>query len=157
MAASLSALLLALSALLLPAQPAEAGGFQGPVFEKMRASQMAQEPSAPPPAVLPAPRPAPAPPAKSSGANGPIRTVSSTAYCLTGRMANGSPASYGSVAMNGVPLGSRWAVLSGPLAGRVLVVRDRIGHSSGFDVAMPGNCRAAINYGRRTVQIRRVG
>lgn len=82
--------------------------------------------------------------------------VSSTAYCLTGRMASGRRVYVGAVAMNGEPFGARWEVLSGPLRGRVLIVEDRIGHSSQFDVAMPGDCPAAVRYGRRTIEIRRV-
>lgn len=112
-------------------------------------------PSAPPVAAQRAgltPPPAAVAPRPVSG----VRSVSSTAYCLTGTMANGRRVYSGAVAMNGVPFGSRWEVLSGPWAGRVLTVADRIGHGSQFDVAMPGNCRAAINYGRRTIKIRRV-
>ena len=84
-------------------------------------------------------------------------TVDSTAYCLTGRMANGQPAYNGAVAMNGQPFGSRWRVLSGPLAGRVFVVADRIHHGSDFDVAMPGDCQQARAYGRRTITVERIG
>lgn len=106
------------------------------------------------PAARPAPAPAPAPaPVRSSA---PVRTVSSTAYCLTGRMASGRFTYYGAAAMNGVPLGSRYQVLSGPRAGTTLVVEDRIGHSSGFDIAYPGNCGAARSYGRRTITIQQV-
>jgi 3D (Asp-Asp-Asp) domain-containing protein len=55
--------------------------------------------------------------------------------------------------MNGVPLGSRWRVSGGG----TYTVTDRIGHGSGFDVAMPGDCAAARLYGRRTVTVTRVG
>lgn len=82
--------------------------------------------------------------------------MSSTAYCLTGRMASGRFTYYGAAAMNGVPLGSRYQVLSGPRSGTTLVVEDRIGHSSGFDIAYPGNCGAATSYGRRTITIQQV-
>ncbi len=82
--------------------------------------------------------------------------MSSTAYCLTGRMASGKFTYSGAAAMNGVPLGSRYRVLSGPRAGTTLVVEDRIGHSSGFDIAYPGNCGAARSYGRRTISIQQV-
>jgi hypothetical protein len=68
-------------------------------------------------------------------------------------MANGRPAHRGAVAMNGVPFGTRFRVLDGPLAGAVLVVSDRIGSGSEFDVAFPGDCPRAIKYGRRTVRI----
>lgn len=86
----------------------------------------------------------------------PARTVSSTAYCLTGRMASGKRVYRGAVAMNNVPLGSRWKILTGPLKGQTLTVEDRIGHSSQFDVAMPGDCRAARRYGRQRIRIQRV-
>lgn len=82
-----------------------------------------------------------------------MRTVSSTAYCLTGTMANGQRVFRGAVAMNGVPLGSRWRIVGGG----TFVVADRIGHGSGFDIAMPGDCDGARRYGRRTVTIERVG
>lgn len=100
----------------------------------------------------PSPRniPAEIPPAPA------IRTVESTAYCLTGQMANGDLVHDGAVAMNGVPFGARWRILSGPFSGRVLTVKDRIGHSSDFDVAMPGRCDEALGYGRRSIEIERV-
>jgi 3D (Asp-Asp-Asp) domain-containing protein len=79
--------------------------------------------------------------------------VSSTAYCLTGVMANGQRVFRGAVAMNGVPLGSRWRVVE---TGEVFVVADRIGHGSGFDIAMPGDCDGARRYGRRTITVERV-
>ncbi len=85
-------------------------------------------------------------------AGGDVRVVTSTAYCLTGTMANGQRAHAGAVAMNGVPLGSVWAVDG---AG-TYTVADRIGHGSQFDIAMPGDCGAAIAYGRRTITVRRV-
>lgn len=79
--------------------------------------------------------------------------VSSTAYCLTGGMANGQRAARGFVAMNGVPMGSRWEVEGGP----TYTVGDRIGSGSGFDVAMPGDCAGAKVYGRRSLTVTRVG
>lgn len=91
-------------------------------------------------------------PAVSSSTGG--RRVSSTAYCLTGTMANGQRAARGYVAMNGVPMGSRWQVVE---TGATYTVGDRIGHSSQFDIAMPGDCAAARAYGRRTIHVRRVG
>jgi hypothetical protein len=153
---SLTAILLAVMSVLVPAAPAEAG-FENPIFDKMlRAPEMPQEPRTVPAAPSQAAAPAPPPPAAQAPGAGQIRSVSSTAYCLTGTMASGRRVYWGAVAMNGVPLGSRWAVLSGPWAGRVLTVEDRIGHGSGFDVAMPGSCGAARSYGRRAIQVRRV-
>lgn len=86
-------------------------------------------------------------------AGGDVRRVSSTAYCLRGRMASGKPTYSGAAAMNGVPLGSRWHVVE---LGRTFIVEDRIGHGSQFDIWF-ASCEAAIQYGRRTVTIRRVG
>lgn len=80
----------------------------------------------------------------------------STAYCLTGTMANGQRASYGSVAVNGVPLGTRYLIQTGTWAGRIVTVRDRIGNGSAFDIAMPGNCGAARSYGRRNITVSRL-
>lgn len=107
-------------------------------------------PSRPAPAANPAPAPQRAP------ATGTVRRVSSTAYCLTGRMASGKFVYSGAAAMNGVPLGSRYRVLDGPRAGATFTIEDRIGHSSGFDIAYPGNCGAARQYGRRTISIQQV-
>lgn len=91
--------------------------------------------------------------AASPPAAGDTRTVTSTAYCLTGAMANGQRARVGAVAMNGVPLGSVWEVEGGG----TYVVADRVERGSEFDIAMPGDCAAARAYGRRTVTVRRVG
>lgn len=84
------------------------------------------------------------------------RRVSSTAYCLTGMMASGRRVYSGAVAMNGTPMGSRYQVLDGPRAGETFTVADRIGYGSSFDIAYPGDCRGASNYGRRTITIRPV-
>jgi Ni/Co efflux regulator RcnB len=82
--------------------------------------------------------------------------VESTAYCLDGYMANGQRAHTGAVAMNGVPLGTKFRIRSGPLEGDVVVVKDRVGYGSEFDIAMPDRCRAAYRYGRRVINIRRI-
>lgn len=82
-------------------------------------------------------------------------SVTSTAYCLTGTMANGQRAHRGAVAMNGPAFGTKYYVHSGPLAGQTLTVKDRIGHGSDFDIALPGDCGAARQYGRRTIRISR--
>lgn len=104
------------------------------------------------------PRPRPAAPVRNSPPAGgapssDVRTVTSTAYCLTGTMANGQRVYRGAVAMNGVPFGSVWQVDGGG----TYTVADRIGHSSQFDIAMPGDCAAAMAYGRRTITVRRIG
>ena len=85
-----------------------------------------------------------------------VLRVESTAYCLNGYMANGQRTHTGAAAMNGVPLGTKFRVRSGPLQGSVLTVKDRVGYGSDFDIAMPDACRQAYNYGRRTINIRRV-
>ena len=82
--------------------------------------------------------------------------VESTAYCLEGRMANGQPTYEGAAAMNGVPLGTKFRIKTGPLQGEVVVVKDRIGSGSEFDVAMPDDCSGAYRYGRRVVNIKRI-
>ncbi len=84
------------------------------------------------------------------------RQVTSTAYCLTGTMASGRRVYQGAAAMNGTPLGSRYQVLDGPRAGETFVIEDRIGYGSSFDIAYPGDCRGAYNYGRRRISIRPV-
>ena len=76
---------------------------------------------------------------------------------MSGRMANGQATHTGAAAMNGVPLGTKFRVLTGPLQGDVFTIKDRVGSGSDFDVAMPGECTAATRYGRRFVNIRRVG
>jgi hypothetical protein len=137
--------LLASALMLLPLQLPDV---QAQVAETMEAAKTKETP------VEVAPSPEPLPPApKPVQATTAPRRVSSTAYCLTGTMANGQRAHYGAVAMNGVPFGTRVAILSGPRAGTTVVVKDRIGHSSGFDLAYPGNCSAAIQYGRRNILI----
>ncbi len=80
------------------------------------------------------------------------RLVSSTGYCLDGTTADGGGVGAGGVAMNGVPLGSSWRVLDGSLAGSVLTVNDRIGHSSEFDIWFD-DCDAAAGYGRQTIAV----
>lgn len=84
---------------------------------------------------------------------GGVRSVNSTCYNLRGTMASGKRVYAGAVAMNGVPFGTRYEVLSGPAAGRVLTVEDRIGHGSQFDIWMSSGCSS---YGRRQITIRRV-
>jgi hypothetical protein len=81
-----------------------------------------------------------------------VTTVSSTAYCETGRMANGEVAHDGAVSSKTLRRGSRWQVLTGPFTGRVLTVKDT-GPLAFFDIAMPGRCADAVAYGRRAIQI----
>jgi hypothetical protein len=70
-------------------------------------------------------------------------------------MASGQRTYWGAVAM-AEPFGSMWQVLSGPLAGRVFTVGDHFGHGTDFDVAMPGECGRARDYGLRVIQVQRM-
>jgi 3D (Asp-Asp-Asp) domain-containing protein len=78
--------------------------------------------------------------------------ASSTAYCLTGTMADGTYTRPGSVASNRHPLGTRLWV-RGPGGRWRWVVRDRIGHSSELDFWQP-TCGRAFGWGRRTVTVK---
>lgn len=82
------------------------------------------------------------------------RVVNSTAYCEQGRMASGKWVYDGAAAMNGIRFGTRFEILTGPLAGKIVVVEDRYGHSTEFDVWME-SCADAIQYGRRRIEIQR--
>ena len=81
----------------------------------------------------------------------------STAYCLTGRMSDGSYTRLRSAASNRHPLGTKIRVTSrrpGPLGLRRFVIRDRIGYGSELDFWTP-SCSYALNrYGRRVVTYR---
>lgn len=106
-----------------------------------------------------APQPTSAPVVRSVTGNpgvAPVRSLVSTAYCESGLMASGTRTYWGAVAM-AEPFGSRWLVLSGPLAGGVFTAADRYGHGTQFDVAMPGECGRARVYGLRIIQVQRVG
>lgn len=97
------------------------------------------------------------PPAPSATApTGGGLVVSSTAYCLTGNMANGRPAHRGAVAANRWPLGTKLRVSPSPV-GELVTVEDRIGHGSELDFALPGDCGAARAWGRRRVSVEVVG
>ncbi len=133
-------------------RPVNQGSIAAPKVSVITAAR--QKPAAPAPAATT--QPAPEAPRLQPAPSGPVRRVSSTAYCLTGRMASGRNTYWGAAAMNGVPLGSRYQVLDGPRAGQTMVVEDRIGHGSAFDIAYPGNCGAARSYGRRTISIQQV-
>lgn len=81
----------------------------------------------------------------------PGRRVSSTAYCLTGRMANGQHTHRAAVASNDYPLGTRLRVSDSPYGPGVFTVEDRIGHGTQLDFAIPGDCAGARRWGRRAV------
>jgi 3D (Asp-Asp-Asp) domain-containing protein len=80
--------------------------------------------------------------------------VVSTAYCLSGQMADGSQVRDGSVASNGFPLGAELEIRPSPTGRRYFKVRDRIGWGTELDFWLP-TCSAARSWGRRTVHIRR--
>jgi 3D (Asp-Asp-Asp) domain-containing protein len=80
--------------------------------------------------------------------------LSSTAYCQSGRMADGSSTRPGSVASNLYRLGTRLRVSRSPYGrGRVFVVRDRVGYGSQLDFFVASCARARL-WGRRTVHVR---
>jgi 3D (Asp-Asp-Asp) domain-containing protein len=81
-----------------------------------------------------------------------VAFVSSTAYCVRGRMANGRYVHTGAVAMNSVPLGTRVRVSRSPTGLRWHRVEDRIGYGSQFDFWVP-SCAQARAWGRRTVRV----
>lgn len=80
--------------------------------------------------------------------------VVSTAYALTGPMADGSLTRHGSVASNHYPLGTVLEVRPAPLGRRLWVVRDRIGWGTELDFWLP-SYRRALGWGRRVVRVRR--
>ena len=172
------------AAVLLSASPAQAAGVDlSPVVngltKLLSAKGQPNTPAqAPPPAAVPPPLPVPdvasvveplpplppvpelplGPVAESLNVVpvGPERQVLSTAYCLTGRMASGKPVYEGAAAMNGVPLGSKFKVADGPRAGEVFTIEDRMPRSGGLNIAYPGDCGQAQQYGRRSVRINEV-
>lgn len=79
--------------------------------------------------------------------------VVSTAYCLSGTMADGSYTRAGSVANNHLSLGTRVEVTTSPTQGRSFVVRDRIGWGTQLDFWVP-SCARALLWGRRVVGLR---
>jgi 3D (Asp-Asp-Asp) domain-containing protein len=81
-------------------------------------------------------------------------SATSTGYCLTGTMADGSYTRAGSIAHNGYPLGTRVTVWPSPTGRRHFVVRDRIGWGTELDFWLP-TCGRAITWGRRTVHVRK--
>lgn len=80
--------------------------------------------------------------------------VVSTAYCLSGTMADGTGVRWGSVASNQYPLGTVLEIRPAVGRQRRWVVRDRIGWGTDLDFWVP-SCGQALSWGRRTVRIRR--
>lgn len=118
-----------------------------------------------PPPLPPAPLPSTAPQIPQEPRNEPPKVitlgippasgseVTSTAYCLTGHMADGTPAEQGAVASNCHPLGTTLDVSDSPWGPGTFVVRDRIGWGSQLDFATAGDCPLARRWGRRPVSI----
>jgi 3D (Asp-Asp-Asp) domain-containing protein len=91
----------------------------------------------------------------------------STAYCLQGRggwvhtaVATARAAGHqGMVAVprpgraGHYPMGTVLVLSAGPAGAGTYVVGDRIGRGSQVDFAMPGDCRGARLWGRRTVAV----
>lgn len=80
--------------------------------------------------------------------------VVSTAYCLSGTMADGTHVRAGSVASNRYPLGTHLIISNSPTGRKEWVVRDRIGWGTELDFWLP-TCDQARHWGRRTVHIRK--
>ena len=81
-----------------------------------------------------------------------VYRVLATAYCLDGLMANGEEVHEGAAAMRGVPLGTSVAILDGPDAGKVVVVKDRPARRGILDIWM-NDCQAARRHGVGLVTI----
>lgn len=80
--------------------------------------------------------------------------LSSTAYCLTGTMADGTRVD--AYPPFTVAAGNRWALgtrLRVVELGITVTIRDRIGYGSDLDFAIPGDCHRAEAYGRRAVHV----
>jgi hypothetical protein len=83
----------------------------------------------------------------------PDTADAATAYCLQGRMADGTYTRSGSVANNAYRLGTKIRVYPAVFGIRRWVVRDRIGWGTDWDFWTP-SCWQARMFGRRSVQIR---
>lgn len=80
--------------------------------------------------------------------------VSTTAYCLQGRMADGTFTRPRSAASNTLRLGTKITLNApGPGGLRRYVIRDRIGHGTSLDL-WTGSCAEARRFGRRSRSFR---
>jgi hypothetical protein len=75
-------------------------------------------------------------------------TVTTTAYCQSGRTASGAWTQPGIAAANFLRLGTRIRIWPAALGRTTFVILDRIGWGSSLDL-WTGSCAAAIQYGRR--------
>lgn len=91
--------------------------------------------------------------ASSSERLGKRYSVTSTAYCLSGRMANGRYVHHGAVANNFLPLGTRIRTSRRVFGRRYFRVEDRIGYGTALDF-WTGSCGQARAWGRRRVSFR---
>ena len=84
-----------------------------------------------------------------------ILSLTSTSYCLTGTMADGTQTRPRSVAMNTLPLGSKIKLIKPRSFNgyRIFYVRDRIGYGSELDFWAP-SCGQSMSWGRRPVTIK---
>lgn len=82
-------------------------------------------------------------------------TLTSTAYCLSGTMADSTQTRAGSVAMNSVPLGTKVRPTRRVFGRKHFVVRDRIGRGTELDF-WTSDCSEALRYGRRKITIRAI-
>jgi 3D (Asp-Asp-Asp) domain-containing protein len=82
----------------------------------------------------------------------PDKADAATAYCLQGRMADGTHTRSGSVANNSYRLGTKIRVSPAVFGITRWVVRDRIGRGSSWDFWTP-SCWQARQFGRRNIRI----
>ena len=85
-----------------------------------------------------------------------VMTVDSTSYCQSGTMADGQQTFVGAAAGNLWPFGTHLKLLSGKLAGTIVVVVDRIGWGSQLDL-FTWSCANAFWYGRELIQVEVLG
>ena len=98
----------------------------------------------------------PPPVTEPPAVDGETRSIGASAYCLSGRMANGRQVHDGAVASVVLPMGSTWRIVQGKLEGKVLTVEDTGGPRATFDVWM-ASCSQAMAFGRPRLVIQRIG
>jgi 3D (Asp-Asp-Asp) domain-containing protein len=78
-------------------------------------------------------------------------TYSATAYCLTGKMANGQKPHRGAIATYGLPLGTKVHLDAGKYTGEY-IVKDRGVYGKRIDIWVPSR-KEALGFGRRPVKL----